>query len=253
MSTLATFADGLAAATTSAAAHAAAILPAATDDPTWGNNPALTEQFLPAVLDTLKMTLTSTFFTVILGTPLALLLVQTSRRGLTPMRTLHQVTAQIVNVIRSFPFIIGIIALLPLTKLLVGTTLGWQATVVPLVLLSVPFFARLVEINLREVDPGKIEAAQMMGASNNQIRFGVQIREALPGIIQSITNLAITLIGYSAMAGAVGGGGLGQLAINYGYNRFQADVMICSVVGIIVIVMIIQALGDMLSRLVDHR
>ena len=134
-----------------------------------------------------------------------------------------------------------------------GTTLGWQATVVPLVILSVPFFARLVESNILAVDAGKIEAAQMMGASNRQIRWGVQVREAAPALVQSITTLAITLIGYSAIAGALGGGGLGQMAMNYGYNRFQDDVMIVTVLAIIVIVQIVQMFGDMISRLVDHR
>ena len=143
--------------------------------------------------------------------------------------------------------------LLPLTRLIVGTTLGWQATVVPLVILSVPFFARLVESNILAVDAGKIEAAQMMGASNRQIRWGVQVREAAPALVQSITTLAITLIGYSAIAGALGGGGLGQMAMNYGYNRFQDDVMIVTVLAIIVIVQIVQMFGDMISRLVDHR
>ena len=159
----------------------------------------------------------------------------------------------VVNIVRSLPFIIGIIMLIPVTKAIVGKSTGSLATVVPLVILSAPFFARLVETNLLAVDPGKVEAAQMMGASNRQIRWGVLIREAMPALVQSITTLAITLIGYSAMAGAVGGGGLGQMAINYGYNRWQDDVMISTVVAIIVIVQIIQLIGDILSRLVDHR
>ena len=158
-----------------------------------------------------------------------------------------------MNVIRSLPFIIGIVVLLPVTRIIVGTTLGWQATVVPLVLLSVPYFARLVESNILAIDSGKIEAAQMMGATNRQIRWGVQVREAAPALVQSTTTLAITLIGYSAMAGAVGGGGLGQMAINYGYNRWQDDVMIATVIAIIVIVQLVQMIGDMISRLVDHR
>ena len=134
-----------------------------------------------------------------------------------------------------------------------GKSTGSLATVVPLVILSAPFFARLVETNLLAVDPGKVEAAQMMGASNRQIRWGVLIREAMPALVQSITTLAITLIGYSAMAGAVGGGGLGQMAINYGYNRWQDDVMISTVVAIIVIVQVIQLIGDFISRRLDHR
>lgn len=231
----------------------AGLLSAGMNDPKWLDNPALTKQFLPAIGETLAMMGFSTLFTVLLGIPLGLLLVQTAKNGLTPNKTIYQAASAIVNVIRSLPFIIGIVVLLPVTRIIVGTTLGWQATVVPLVLLSVPYFARLVESNILAIDSGKIEAAQMMGATNRQIRWGVQVREAAPALVQSTTTLAITLIGYSAMAGAVGGGGLGQMAINYGYNRWQDDVMIATVIAIIVIVQLIQMIGDMISRLVDHR
>ncbi len=234
-------------------ARVGAALPAAKGDPTWLDNPALTKQFFPAIGETLLMVGFSTLFTVLIGLPLGLFMVQTSSTGLTPRPTFHRVAGTIINVMRSFPFIILIIFMLPLTRILVGTTLGWQATVVPLVVGAIPFFARLVESNVQALDAGKIEAAQMMGASNRSIRWGVQVREALPSLVQSTTTLAITLIGYSAMAGAVGGGGLGQMAINYGYNRFQVDVMISTVVAIIVIVQLIQWAGDMISRLVDHR
>lgn len=227
--------------------------PLGKNDPTWLENPALTEQFIPAIVETLLMSGFSTLFTVVFGVPLGLLLVQTGKNGLTPMPVFNQVLGAVVNVVRSLPFIIGIVALFPLTKLIVGSRLGWQATVVPLVILAIPFFARLVESNILAVDSGKIEAAQMMGASHRQIRWGVQVREALPMLVQSITVLAITLIGYSAMAGAVGGGGLGQLAINYGYQRNQFDVLIVSVVTIILIVQLVQLIGDIISRLVDHR
>ncbi|MCF2711408.1 ABC transporter permease [Schaalia hyovaginalis] len=229
------------------------ILPGGVNDPKWLDNPALTKQFVPAIIDTLLMMGFATLFTVLIGLPLGLLLVQTGKNGLTPNRPVYETASAIVNVVRSFPFIIGIVVLIPVTRLIVGTSLGWQATVVPLVLLSVPYFARLVESNILAVDPGKIEAAQMMGASNRQIRWGVQVREAAPVLVQSITTLAITLIGYSAMAGAVGGGGLGQMAINYGYNRWQDDVMISTVIAIIIIVQLVQMIGDMISRLVDHR
>ena len=231
----------------------AGLLSAGVNDPKWLDNPALTKQFLPAIGETLAMMGFSTLFTVLLGIPLGLLLVQTAKNGLTPNKTIYQIASAIVNVIRSLPFIIGIVVLLPVTRIIVGTTLGWQATVVPLVLLSVPYFARLVESNILAIDSGKIEAAQMMGATNRQIRWGVQVREAAPALVQSTTTLAITLIGYSAMAGAVGGGGLGQMAINYGYNRWQDDVMIATVIAIIVIVQLVQMIGDMISRLVDHR
>jgi ABC-type metal ion transport system, permease component len=230
-----------------------ALLPAGPGDPTWGDNPALTEQFFPAVWETLLMTLWPTLFTVALGVPLGLFLVQTGPGGLTPMRTVNQVVSALVNILRSFPFIILIIALGPLTKVIIGSRLGWKAASFALVISAVPFFARLVESNIASLDHGKVEAAQMMGATNRQIRWGVQVRETLPQIVRATTVLAITVIGYNAMAGAVGGGGLGQMAINYGYNRFQTDVMIATIVGIIVIVMVIQLVGDMISRLVDHR
>jgi len=200
-----------------AAASAAGLLaPTGKGDPTWLDNPALTQKFVPAIFETLMMTGLSTVFAVVIGTLLGLVLVQTGKGGLTPNKGVYQ-------------------------------------AVVPLVILSAPFFARLVETNLLAVDPGKVEAAQMMGASNRQIRWGVLIREAMPALVQSITTLAITLIGYSAMAGAVGGGGLGQMAINYGYNRWQDDVMISTVVAIIIIVQVIQLIGDLISRAVDHR
>lgn len=236
-----------------AQAIGSALVPFGKGDPTWGDNPALTQKFLPTIGETLLMTFFSTLFTAVLGTPLGLLLAQTSKNGLTPNRSVNQVVGTLVNVVRSFPFVIGIIMLIPFTRLVVGTSLGWQATVVPLVILAIPFFARLVESNIQAVDPGKVEAAQMMGATNRQIRWGVQVREAMPALVQSATVLTITLIGYSAMAGVVGGGGLGQMAINYGYNRWQTDVMISTVVAIIVIVEAVQLIGDMVSRLVDHR
>ncbi len=229
------------------------VVPTGKGDPTWLDNPALTKQFVPAIFETLMMTGLSTVFAVIIGTLLGLVLVQTGKGGLTPNKGIYQALSFVVNLVRSLPFIIGIIMLIPVTKLLVQKSSGSLATVVPLVILSAPFFARLVESNLLAVDPGKVEAAQMMGASNHQIRWGVLIREAMPSLIQSITTLAITLIGYSAMAGAVGGGGLGQMAINYGYYRWQDDVMISTVAVIIIIVQIIQLIGDALSRLVDHR
>ena len=236
-----------------AASAAGALAPTGKGDPTWLDNPALTKQFVPAIFDTLMMTGLSTVFAVIIGTLLGLVLVQTGKGGLTPNKGIYQALSFVVNLVRSLPFIIGIIMLIPVTRLIVGTSSGSLATVVPLVILSAPFFARLVESNLLAVDPGKIEAAQMMGASNRQIRWGVLIREAMPSLIQSITTLAITLIGYSAMAGAVGGGGLGQMAINYGYNRWQDDVMISTVIAIIVIVQVIQLIGDFVSRRLDHR
>ncbi len=234
-------------------ARVAAALPMAPGGPRWGDNPAITQKFWPAVWETLLMVGWSGLFTVLLGLPLGLLLASSSRSGIKPRATLNQVAGVVVNVVRSFPFMILIIALIPFTRIVLGTALGWKATVVPLIVGAVPFFARLVETNIKDVSPGKIEAAQMMGASNTRIEWGVQVREALPSLVQSTTVLLITLVGYSAMAGVVGGGGLGALAINYGYNQWQDDVMILTVVAIVVIVQVIQMAGDMISRLVDHR
>ncbi|MFT0762134.1 methionine ABC transporter permease [Actinomyces sp. F1_1611] len=229
------------------------MIPFGPNDPTWLDNPALTTQLLPAVRDTLYMVFSSGILTVLFGLPLGLLLVSSSPAGLRPRPALNRAVGLIVNIGRSFPFIILIIAIQPFTRLLVGTTLGWKAVVVPLTIGAIPFFARLVETNIASIHPGKIEAAQMMGASHLRIQWGVQVREALPQLVQSTTVLLITLVGYSAMAGAVGGGGLGQMAINYGYVRYQNDVMLVTVVLIIILVQAIQMVGDMISRLVDHR
>ena len=175
------------------------LLVAAPGGPRWGDNPAIQQKFWPAVWETLLMVGWSGVLTVALGLPLGLLLASSSRQGLKPRPALNQVVGVVVNVVRSFPFMILLIALFPFTRLVVGTALGWKATVVPLVIGAVPFFARLVETNVNAVSPGKIEAAQMMGASNTTIEWTVQTREALPSLVQSVTVLLITLIGYSAM------------------------------------------------------
>ena len=221
------------------------------DEGTWFDNPVVQGQLWPATLETLGMTVFSTLFTVVFGLPLGLALVATAPRGLVPNLAVNQVLSVIVNIGRSIPFII--LTILPFTRLVVGTTLGWEAAVVPLTVAAIPFFARLVETAVFSVEQGKIEAAQMMGASRFQVLGGVLVREALPALVQSVTVLVITLISYSAMAGAIGGGGLGALAINHGYNRFQGDVMVLTVVVIVILVQAIQMMGDMLSRLVDHR
>ncbi len=238
---------------TSSTSLSAVVTAATSESQTWFNNPVLLRKFWPAVWETLGMVGVSTVITVLLGLPLGLLLASSSSGGLKPRRTLNQIVGAAVNVVRSFPFMILIIALIPLTRLIAGKAIGWQAMVVPLVVGAVPFFARLVETNVTSIEPGKIEAAQMMGASTAQIEWGVQVREALPGLVQSATLLFITLIGYSAMAGAVGGGGLGALALNYGYQQWMDDVMIVTVFAIIVIVQMAQMMGDMISRLVNHR
>ncbi len=220
---------------------------------TWFSNPVIKNELLQATYETLAMSFFSALLTIIIGIPLALAVVSTSKKGLTPNSFVYNILTLIINIGRSIPFIILMIALIPFTKLLVGSSIGWQATVIPLTVGAVPFFVRLVETSILSVEHGKVEAAQMMGATRSQILWGVLVLEALPAIIQSITVLVITLISYSAMAGAIGGGGLGSLAINYGYQRFMTDVMVITVAVIILIVQIVQMMGDMISRLVDHR
>jgi|GEM_PF-4627 len=230
-----------------------AALLAAKSDGAWFSNPAITRKLGPAALETFGMLLVSGLITIVVGLFLGLALVTTGARGQHRNRVVYEVLSQVVNIGRSMPFIILMVALIPLTRLLVGTSLGWQAACVPLTIGAIPFYARLVETAINDVDRGKVEAALMMGASGRQITWGVLVREALPILIQSATVTIITLLGYSAMAGAVGGGGVGDLAIQYGYQRNQVDVMVITVVVIVGIVGIIQLVGDMLSRLVNHR
>lgn len=226
---------------------------AAADKPRWLNNPAITKDLLPATIETLQMTAFSTLFAVLLGLPLGIWLWVTAKGSLAPQLMVHRIVSAIVDFGRSIPFIILMIAIIPFTRFVVGTALGWQATVVPLAIGAIPFFARLVEVSLREVAGGKIEAVQMMGATNFQIIRQVLIPEALPGLISAVTVTAVNLVSYTAMAGAVGGGGLGALAISYGYQRYQGDVMIACIVLLVAIVVIIQRVGDWLARRVDHR
>lgn len=221
--------------------------------PTWFDNPAITVELLPSLGETIAMTAWSTAIAIMLGLPLGIWLFVTTRDSLAPNVVVHQVLGAIVNIGRSIPFIILIIALIPFTRFVVGTALGWQAAVVALTISAIPFYARLVEIALHEVASGKVEAVQMMGASRGQIIRQVLVPEALPALISGATVTAVALVNYTAMAGAVGGGGLGDLAISYGYNRYQADVMLACVVLLVAFVGIIQLVGDRLARLVDHR
>lgn len=201
-----------------------------------------------ATLETLVMVLFSTIFSMILGFPLGVLLCVTDPvTGITPKPVLNQVLSRIVNILRSFPFIILMIVLFPLSRVIVGTSIGTKATIVPLSIAAAPFVARVIETSLREVDPGVIQAARAMGSTNMQIILKVLIPEALPGLVDGITLTIINLIGYSAMAGAIGGGGLGDLAIRYGYQRFRTDVMAVSVIVIIVLVELIQFIGTKIS------
>lgn len=206
-------------------------------------------EILQASLDTFWMLGGSLLFTVILGLPLGVLLFLTGPKQMFANRGIYGVLAFIVNVLRSLPFIILLIVLIPFTVILVGTSLGVAGAIPPLVVGATPFFARLVETALREVDKGIIEATQAMGASTRQIIWNALLPEARPGIIAAITVTAITLVSYTAMAGVVGAGGLGDLAIRYGYQRFQDDVMLLTVVMLVVLVQILQTVGD---KLVVH-
>ena len=202
-----------------------------------------------ASLDTLNMLGGSLLFTVLLGLPLGVLLFLCGPRQLFEQKALYALLSLLVNVLRSVPFVILLILMIPLTVLITGTSLGVAGAIPPLVVGATPFFARLVETALREVDRGIIEATQAMGASTRQIIFRALLPEARPGIIAAITVTAITLVSYTAMAGVVGAGGLGDLAIRFGYQRFQTDVMLVTVVLMLLLVQLLQSLGD---RLVQH-
>ena len=202
-----------------------------------------------AGIDTLLMLGASLPLTLLLGLPLGVLLFLCGPRQLFDNRGLYALLSLLVNVLRSLPFIILLIVMIPLTLLLTGTSLGVAGAIPPLVAGATPFFARLVETALREVDRGIIEATQAMGASTRQIIFRALLPEARPGIIAAITVTAITLVSYTAMAGVVGAGGLGDLAIRFGYQRFQTDVMLVTVVLMLLLVQLLQSLGD---RLVQH-
>lgn len=217
------------------------------------DNPVLTEAVPEATLETLQMVGLSALITAVVGLPLGLLLRTVAPNGLRPLTVVRGPLGLLVNLGRSLPFIILAIALLPFTRAVVGTSLGWQAAVVPLSIGAIPFFARLVETAVREVDPGKIEAAQVMGSSRGRVLVQVLLREALPSIVAGFTATVIALVAYSAMAGAIGGGGLGFLAISYGYQRFDTTVMVVCVVVIVVIVQAVQVVGDVVARRLDHR
>ncbi|REE95446.1 methionine ABC transporter permease [Thermomonospora umbrina] len=206
-----------------------------------------------ATVETLQMTVWSAALSGLGGVLLGVLLVLTERGGLLPAPPVNKVLGAVVNVGRSLPFIILMVAILPFTRAVVGTTIGTDAAIVPLTVAAIPFYARLVETSLREVDPGVVAAAQAMGASRWQIVGKVLLREARPGLVAGLTVTVIALIGYSAMAGTIGGGGLGDLADRYGYQRFETGVMVATVVVLIVIVQLVQMLGDLLARRLSHR
>ncbi|MCR5763028.1 MAG: ABC transporter permease [Treponema sp.] len=207
-----------------------------------------------STVQTLLMVFFSTVFSLVLGFPIGVLLCVTNKNGIMPKPVLNQVLSRIVNVLRSFPFIILMIVLFPLSRIIVGTSIGTAATIVPLSIAAAPFVARIIESALNEVNPELIQAAKAMGSTNMQIIVKVLIPEALPALIDGITLTIINLIGYSAMAGAVGGGGLGDLAIRYGYQRFRTEIMIAAVVVILVLVEVIQHIGTKIStKIMSYR
>lgn len=203
---------------------------------------------VPATVQTLEMVFFATLFAIIIGLPLGVLLYVTDReRGIKKMPVLNQVINRIIDIFRSVPFLVLMIVLFPLCRIIVGKAIGTEATIIPLTIAAAPFVARLVETALKEIDPGVILASQSMGSTNTQIIFKVLIPECMPALVDGVTMTIINLIGYSAMAGAIGGGGLGDLAIRYGYQRFQNDVLIASVVVILILVGIIQIAGTRIS------
>lgn len=203
--------------------------------------------------DTIVMTFVSTVFAYVIGIPLGVLVVVTAPDGLKPHRAFNRVLGWIVNIGRSIPFIILLVALIPFTRFVVGTSLGVPGAIVPLVVSASPFVARMVEQSLREVDGDLIEAAQSFGASTWQIVYKVYLPEALPSLIRGAAITFITIFGYSAMAGTVGGGGLGDIAIRYGYQRYQNNVMIATIIILVVLVQLIQTAGDVSARKLDKR
>ena len=208
---------------------------------------------ITGTLDTLQMTVISTIMAMIIGIPLGVVLVVTSKGHILENAALNKILGAIVNATRSIPFIILMVAIIPFTRMVVGTSIGTTAACVPLTLAAIPFLARIVETSIKDIQFGVIEAAQSMGASPFQIILKVLLPEALPTIIDNVTVLIVNLIGYSAMAGAIGGGGLGDIAIRYGYQRFQGDIMLATIIILIIMVQVIQMIGDGLSKAMNKK
>lgn len=212
------------------------------------------ELLLQGTWDTIVMTLVSTVFAYIIGIPLGVAVVLTDpKKGLLPHRAINAVLGWIINIGRSIPFIILLVAIIPFTRLVVGTSLGVPGAIVPLVVSAAPFVGRMVEQSLAEVDASLIEAAQSFGATVWQIVIKVYLVESLPSLIRGFSITLITLLGYSAMAGTVGAGGLGDIAIRYGYQRYMVDMMIATIVILIVVVQVIQSVCDFAARKVDKK
>ena len=208
----------------------------------------LLDLLIPSINETLYMVFISTVFTVILGLPLGILLVITREDSVLPNSKIYNSLSILINITRSIPFVILMIFIIPFTRLVDGSSIGTNAAIVPLVVAAIPFFARLVEGSILEVNPGVIEAGVSMGASPLEIVLKILIPEAMPSLVLNVTVTIINIIGYSAMAGAVGGGGLGYLAIGYGYHRFQTDVMFATVIILIILVQLIQISGNKISN-----
>lgn len=209
------------------------------------------ELLLPSLWQTLYMVSVSTIFSLLLGFPIGILLIVTEKGGLWEQPLVNSVIGTIVNVTRSFPFLILMIVLFPLSTFIVGKSIGTTAAIVPLSIAAAPFVARIIESSLREVDKGIIEAVSSMGATNTEIIFKVLIPEAMPSLVSNITLTIINLIGYSAMAGIIGGKGLGDLAIRYGYYRFDGKIMVASVIVIIILVQIVQIIGNNIALAIN--
>jgi D-methionine transport system permease protein len=213
----------------------------------------MTVMMLEGIRDTVYMTVVSTLFGYILGLPLGIALTLTDKNGLRQNRTIYRTLDVIINITRSVPFLILLIVVMPLTKLLVGKSYGSTATIVPLTLAAAPLIGRMVESSLKEVNKGVIEAAVSMGAKTKTIVFKVLIGEARTSLLVGVTIVLGTVLGYSAMAGVVGGGGLGDIAIRYGYYRYDTPVMLVTLVFIVAIVQLMQVVGTLLAKRMDHR
>lgn len=209
-----------------------------------GGDFIMNEIIVKALIETLKMVIVSTTLSVIIGFIPAIILTVTAKDGLKPNKMLYNTLDFIVNTLRSFPVLILMVIVIPLTRFLVGKSIGTDAAIVPLTIAAAPFVARIIESSLREVDKGVIEASKSFGASNIQIIFKVMLKESIPSIISGITLTVISIVGYSAMAGTIGGGGLGDVAIRYGYQRWRIDVMIATCVVLIILVQSIQVIGN---------
>ena len=208
---------------------------------------------LEGTWDSIVMTSIATLLAYVVGIPLGVLMVLTARDGLHPHRVLNAVLGWIINMGRSIPFIILLFAIIPFTRAIVGTALGVPGAVVPLTVTAIPFVARMVEQSLTGVDPGLIEAGQSFGANTWQIVTKVYLRESLPSLVRGASITFITLFGFAAMAGCVGAGGLGDIAIRYGYQRYQTDVMVGAVILCIILIQVVQSLFDVLARTIDHK